>query len=300
MKKSQYDINYSFIIPHKNTPDLLQRCLDSIPQRRDIEVIVVDNNSSTEIVDFYHFPGCKRADVSIIKDNVSVGAGGARNTGLKKARGKWVLFADADDYYCEEFLMVLDQYIDSDYDVIYFNFIIKKGYVTVDLPRRWDFLKNYTNSPQPDALKYQITVPWNKMMRRYTLLERTIKFEDCLVGNDIFFSYQVGYFIKSFAFEKSKLYCYINNKLSTTHRKNNTREYYCCIFRHVFQCNEFRKFIHRQEWNRSLLNKFLAILIKKGFLQFCYSFIVWVWNYRSIISQKYGFVEQLKSTNERS
>ena len=36
---------YSFVIPHKNSLDLLQRCLDSIPVRSDIEIIVVDDNS---------------------------------------------------------------------------------------------------------------------------------------------------------------------------------------------------------------------------------------------------------------
>ena len=44
--------SYSIIIPHKNTPKFLQRCLDSIPQREDLEVIVVDDNSDPNIVDF--------------------------------------------------------------------------------------------------------------------------------------------------------------------------------------------------------------------------------------------------------
>ena len=41
-------IYYSFIIPHHNTPDLLKRLIDSIPQREDIEVIVVDDNSDED------------------------------------------------------------------------------------------------------------------------------------------------------------------------------------------------------------------------------------------------------------
>ena len=51
---------YSIIIPHKDIPDLLQRCLDSIPVRDDVEVIVVDDNSNTQKVDFGHFPGLER------------------------------------------------------------------------------------------------------------------------------------------------------------------------------------------------------------------------------------------------
>lgn len=32
------EFNYSFIIPHKNCPDLLQRCVDSIPERDDVSI----------------------------------------------------------------------------------------------------------------------------------------------------------------------------------------------------------------------------------------------------------------------
>lgn len=47
---------YNIIIPHKNTPKLLQRCLDSIPQRDDLHIIIVDDNSDLEKMDFEHFP----------------------------------------------------------------------------------------------------------------------------------------------------------------------------------------------------------------------------------------------------
>ena len=39
-------INYSIIIPHYNIPDLLGRCIKSIPEREDVQVIVVDDNST--------------------------------------------------------------------------------------------------------------------------------------------------------------------------------------------------------------------------------------------------------------
>ena len=38
---------YSVIIPHRNTPDLLERCLDSIPERADIQVLVIDDICTT-------------------------------------------------------------------------------------------------------------------------------------------------------------------------------------------------------------------------------------------------------------
>ena len=61
-------VTYSVIIPHYNIPTLLQRCLSTIPKRKDLEIIIVDDNSSPNIVDFEHFPGSDRSDCTIIFD----------------------------------------------------------------------------------------------------------------------------------------------------------------------------------------------------------------------------------------
>ncbi|MFS2381396.1 glycosyltransferase, partial [Phocaeicola vulgatus] len=44
--------HYSIIIPHKNTPRLLERCLYSIPTWDEIQIIIIDDNSNSESVDF--------------------------------------------------------------------------------------------------------------------------------------------------------------------------------------------------------------------------------------------------------
>src|SRR5574344_79438 len=103
-------INFSIIIPHKNSPELLQRCLASIPQREDIQIIIVDDNSESSIVNFCSFPGTERKDTEIIYLKESKGAGYARNRGLSRAKGEWILFADADDYYTNEFNEFLNLY----------------------------------------------------------------------------------------------------------------------------------------------------------------------------------------------
>ena len=41
-------INFSIIVPHKDIPFLLEDCLLSIPQRDDVQIIVVDDNSNNE------------------------------------------------------------------------------------------------------------------------------------------------------------------------------------------------------------------------------------------------------------
>lgn len=69
------EILYSIIIPHKDIPCLLQRCLDSIPSRDDVQIIVADDDSSPDVVDFAHFPGSDRADVEILFTKEGRGAG---------------------------------------------------------------------------------------------------------------------------------------------------------------------------------------------------------------------------------
>jgi glycosyltransferase involved in cell wall biosynthesis len=120
-QRTKNNYNFSIIIPHKNIPKLLQRCLDSIPQRDDLEVIVVDDNSDPQIVDFENFPGKKRKDTTIIFDKSGKGAGRARNVGIERAQGKWLLFADADDLYKPGFMDVLDEYKDDDIELLFYN-----------------------------------------------------------------------------------------------------------------------------------------------------------------------------------
>lgn len=108
------NINYSIIIPHKNSAGLLQRCLDSIPQRDDIQIIIIDDNSLNikKLRDIEK----KYSYVEMIYTKEGRGAGYARNVGLKQIKGKWVLFADADDFYNKNAFSILDNYINSDND----------------------------------------------------------------------------------------------------------------------------------------------------------------------------------------
>lgn len=85
---------FSIIMLHKNTPKLLKRCLESIPRMDDIQIIVVDDNSDSNIVDFSVLIGMKDECVEIYLTKEGKGAGHACNVGMKYAKGKWLLFTD--------------------------------------------------------------------------------------------------------------------------------------------------------------------------------------------------------------
>ena len=115
--------DYSIIIPHYNNAHDLARCLASIPQRDDVQVIIVDDNSSPELVDFERFPGLGRKNTKVVfsKGEKGKGPGYARNLGMEKAEGRWIVFADSDDYFLPGFSAALDEYRNDPHDVVFFK-----------------------------------------------------------------------------------------------------------------------------------------------------------------------------------
>jgi glycosyltransferase involved in cell wall biosynthesis len=88
---SARNYDYSIIIPHKNIPDLLQRCLASAPIRQDVQTIIIDDNSDPAVVDFKNFPGLNRPHTEVIFTR----AGGGGDWGKyrkKMCEGKLVVF----------------------------------------------------------------------------------------------------------------------------------------------------------------------------------------------------------------
>lgn len=101
----------SIVVPVYNVQNELERCVQSLINQtyRDIEIILVDDGStdgSGELCD-----SLARSDSRIIVlHKVNGGLSSARNTGLEKSQGDWLLFVDSDDYIdldaCERFMHV--------------------------------------------------------------------------------------------------------------------------------------------------------------------------------------------------
>lgn len=214
---------YSIVIPHKNIPDLLKRCLASIPSRDDLEIIVVDDNSDSNIVDFKKFPGLDRQDVQVVFDKIGGGGGHARNIGLSKATGKWVMFVDADDFFNYCINDVLDQYKDSSSDITFFkaNSVDSETYEprqrAVHLNGTIDSFLN--NEPSAElSLRYLFGEPWCRLIRRSLIVENHINFEETSIHNDTAFAYKVGHVAKTISVDKRCIYTltYRSNSVSVS------------------------------------------------------------------------------------
>lgn len=96
------------------------RCLKSIPVCEDIQVIVVDDYSPDANTYLERYPELSRSYIEFIRAPKNGGAGYARNIGLEQAKGKWIMFADADDFFVDKMYDIISSHVESDADVIFF------------------------------------------------------------------------------------------------------------------------------------------------------------------------------------
>lgn len=95
-------IKVSIIIPIYNAEKYLRQCIESVRCQtlKELEIICVDDGSiddSCQIVEQFKLQDTR---ICLFKQK-NQGAGVARNLALRNARGKYVAFLDADDYYID-------------------------------------------------------------------------------------------------------------------------------------------------------------------------------------------------------
>lgn len=231
----------------------MQRCVNSIPRREDIQIVVVDDDSSSDIVGWDSFRFDDERCIELIHTKGCRSAGAVRNEGLKYAKGKWILFADCDDYYNEGLLEAIDQYKDSTLDVLFFNVDCVDGETSrpSNVYRGYqDLVSGYENDKSLiEKIRYA-KPPWTKMVTKEFLDHYHIEFEDVLLGNDVWYSYQVGYFSKKVEVLDKRLYVYTINENSISFHRTVAKDV-VQIETYVKQ-NAFFNYIGHPEWHINL------------------------------------------------
>ena len=92
----------SIIIPVYNGEAFIKKAVSSALQQEEIlEVLIIDDCSSDRTVIICEELVKENDKIKAFFLNKNKGPAGARNIGLKKAKGKYITFLDADDYYLE-------------------------------------------------------------------------------------------------------------------------------------------------------------------------------------------------------
>ena len=119
----------SIIIPFYNVKPYVQCLIDSIlPQvNEEVEIIVVEDGSTDgtrELIRFICEDLKPEMDIVSIFHNKNKGLSEARNSGLKYAKGKYVMFLDSDDLLKEEAINnIINQITKTEADMIVYTFV---------------------------------------------------------------------------------------------------------------------------------------------------------------------------------
>ncbi len=179
----------SIVVPIYNVEKYLRQCLDSIVNQtyKDLEIILVDDGSPDScgaICDEY---AAKDERIVVIhKENAGVSV--ARNDGIERAAGEWIMFVDPDDWLeldcCEQVLRITGK---VDCEIIYFqreenneDGSIAKHFPAIDsrMLSGEDLQKLQLNALADyiQSLGFESTAPWGKLYRRSFLMEYSCKF----------------------------------------------------------------------------------------------------------------------------
>lgn len=108
---------FSIVIPVYNVEKYLKKCLDSVFNQtyKDYEVIVVNDGTKDNSMDIV-----KNYNVKVITQK-NQGLSAARNHGVKKATGEYLIFLDSDDYWEKDLLKELAKSLKNNPDLIRFQ-----------------------------------------------------------------------------------------------------------------------------------------------------------------------------------
>ncbi len=208
----------SVIIPVFNSEDLLNHCLDSVKGQslEDIEIICIDDGSTDN--SFNILKEYESADSRFkIYQQENAGAGAARNNGIGKASGEFILFVDSDDYIEKETSEKLyEQASRLDCDLVLFDSMRH-------FPNGRDlnlihFKKNKDINYQIRVFDYEYFrnrifdgeygVIWNKMYKSSFIKSNNISFPNHKIYNDVEFHVKTTLLAKKISYVEGIFYHY--------------------------------------------------------------------------------------------
>lgn len=113
----------SIIVPVYNTGTHLKKCINSILMQKleDIEILIINDGSTDNSSIILKEYAKQNPEKITYYEKKNAGIADTRNFGIQKAKGKYILFVDSDDYIKEGLIEELRKYIDEDIDIIKFK-----------------------------------------------------------------------------------------------------------------------------------------------------------------------------------
>lgn len=196
---AEREILVSVIVPVYNACRYIRPAMESIMAQtlREIEIICVDDGSTDTSLDMIKIFQESDDRIRIITQT-NAGPGTARNNGLKRARGEYVAFLDADDFYDPDMLEVLYKTAkekDLDIAISKYDVFDNKKATFREMPEN-ENTKIYTGgvvtskNEQPDyILESTSAAAWNKLFKKSFINEHGITFlPEVMLFEDLYFT----------------------------------------------------------------------------------------------------------------
>ena len=211
---------YCVVIPHRNIPSLLVRCLQSVPALPYVHVLVVDNSEDDKKAETV-IKGAPFGFGSLtVIERKPINIGYIRNEALRFLHeqhfvGKLV-FADADDYFTTKATECFERFKDADYDMVWFGVRgeDEKGCPAPNADYVNRNLKVYEETNDLGALKYNDGPVWGKFIDMRLISRNDVWFQEIETCEDTLFSAMIGYYSQSqhVAPPQEVLYVYVQRK----------------------------------------------------------------------------------------
>ena len=262
----------SVIIPIYNCEKYIKECLSSLIEQtfKNFEIICINDGSTDNTLKI--LKEFKKLDNRIfIFNQNNTGPGIARNVGMNKSKGEYLIFLDSDDIFKKTMLEELYIKIkENDSDVVVCNsqnFEIKKkrkkfyekNYLTND-----EIIKQKTFSSldiKKDFFNLFIWWPWDKIFKRKYIENLGIKFQNLKSTEDLFFVASAVIAAKKISYLDKIL---INHQIGIKNSVSNSREKSWDNF--YYALKELKKFIKEKD----LYKRF-----KQDFINYVASFSIW-------------------------
>jgi len=157
----------SIIVPAYNAESSIRRCLDSIPIRDDIEVIVIDDGSDDDTAEILRDYEDR---FRIIYGMENKGVAYARNIGMRKAKGEYITFLDSDDELLPDGLKTMLEATKLNENIVQFNHLRDGTSVSRFNARSGTWNLN--------SLPPKWVLVWNKIYKRSFIEEHKITFPE--------------------------------------------------------------------------------------------------------------------------
>lgn len=208
----------SIIIPVYNVENYLEQCLRSVTNQnlQDIEIIIIDDGSTDS-----SFTICKKFAMEDSRIELfsqkNKGLSAARNFGIKKSHGKYLMFLDSDDFLNSSALgKIVKVLLKKEYDIVIFDYTLKynnKNMKDISVLK----LSNAKEINKFTAIESLIVhgYAWNKIYK--SSLFNNISFPNGKYYEDVSTIFKVFDKAKSFVYIPETLYFYVQRSASIMH-----------------------------------------------------------------------------------